>query len=272
MAAQQQEEKALSPKKVVKILSKGMKLTGKVTNVTEFGVFVDIGVGRDGLVHISELKRQGVDPGSAFHIGDEVTVWIKALNRQQNRISLTTKEPPRRKLKDLEPGMILEGKVTRLVPYGAFVDIGLQREGMVHITEMARSYVRDPAEVLAVGDTVQVKVLEIDRRKRRVALSMKDLPVESAVEEEEEVLPTPIELAFQQALAQQENRKQAAKKKKVRRPLSREKQDDIIARTLRIHREQAKDRLSASLEPSQASPTASSAIASTASAGDSGRG
>lgn len=240
MASQQQEEKALSPRKVVKILSKGMKLTGKVTNVTEFGVFVDIGVGRDGLVHISELRRQGGDQGaSAFRIGDEVTVWIKALNRQRNRISLTLKEPPRRKLKDLEPGMILEGKVTRLVPYGAFVDIGLAREGMVHITEMAQGYVRDPADVVTVGDVVQVKVLEIDRRKRRVALSMKDLPVESPAEEEE-ALPTTIELAFQQAIAQQENRKQAAKKEKEARRSLREEQDEIIARTLRMHREQAR--------------------------------
>ena len=242
MESQQQEETALSPKKIVKTLSKGMKLTGKVTNVTEFGAFVDIGVGRDGLVHISELRRQSGDQGSGtIGIGDEVTVWIKNLDRKRNRISLTTHEPARRTLKDLEPGMVVEGKVTRLVPYGAFVDIGLRRDGMVHVTEMAHGYVRDPADILTVEDVVQVRVLEIDRKKRRVALSMKDLLAKSGVEEEEEeALPTTMELAFRQAMAQQENKEQLAKKRKeVRQPVSGDEQDDIIARTLRTHREQA---------------------------------
>jgi len=241
MASQQKEENALSPKKIVKTLSKGMKLTGKVTNITEFGAFVDIGVGRDGLVHIiSELRRQGGDQGSGtIGIGDEVTVWIKNLDRKRNRISLTMREPAGRKLKNLEPGMVVEGKVTRLVSYGAFVDIGLRRDGMVHVTEMARGYVRDPADVLTVGDVVQVKVLEIDRKKRRVALSMKDLSVESGTEEEEEVLPTTMELAFRQAMAQQEGKQQLAQKRKeARRPVSGDEQDDIIARTLRMHRDQ----------------------------------
>jgi small subunit ribosomal protein S1 len=240
MASQQQKENAPSPKKIVKTLSKGMKLTGKVANVTEFGAFVDIGVGRDGLVHISELRRQGESQGpSTISTGDEVTVWIKDLDRKRNRISLTMHEPPRRKLKDLEPGIVIEGNVTRLVPYGAFVDIGLRRDGMIHITELAQGYVRNPADVLTVGDVVQVKVLEIDRKKRRVSLSMKDLPVEGKTEEEEaEALPTTMELAFRQAMAQQEGKRQL-KKKKSTRPDSGNEQDDIITRTLRAHREQA---------------------------------
>ena len=243
MASQQKEENALSPKKIVKTLSKGMKLTGKVTNITEFGAFVDIGVGRDGLVHISELRRQGGDQDSGtIGIGDEVTVWIKNLDRKRNRISLTMREPAGRKLKDLEPGMVVEGKVTRLVSYGAFVDIGLRRDGMVHVTEMARGYVRDPADMLTVGDVVQVKVLEIDRKKRRVALSIKDLSVESGTEEKEEVLPTTMELAFRQAMAQQEGKQQLAQKRKeARRLVSGDEQDDIIARTLRMHRDQAEE-------------------------------
>jgi small subunit ribosomal protein S1 len=243
MTSQQQEENALSPKKIVKTLSKGMKLTGKVTNVTEFGAFVDIGVGRVGLVHISELRRQGGDQGSStISIGDEVTVWIKDLDRKRNRISLTMREPALRKLKDLEPGMVVEGSVTRLVPYGAFVNIGLRRDGMVHVTEIAQGYVRDPADVLTVGDVVQVKVLEIDRKKRRVSLSMKDLPVEGETEEEEkETLPTTMELAFRQAVARQEGKRQLKKKKKeeTTRPVNGKEQDDIITRTLRTHREQA---------------------------------
>jgi small subunit ribosomal protein S1 len=242
MASQRQKENALSPKKIVKTLSRGMKLTGKVTNVTDFGAFVDIGVGRDGLVHISEMRGQGGDQGSGtMDVGDEVTVWIKDLDRKRNRISLTMREPAQRTLKDLKPGMVFEGKVTRLAPYGAFVDIGLRRDGMVHVTEMAQGYVRDPADILTVGDEVQVKVLEIDRKKRRIALSMKDLAVESETEEkEEEALPTPMELAFRQAMAQQERESQLAEKsQETGRSVSGNEQDDIITRTLRMHREQA---------------------------------
>jgi transcriptional accessory protein Tex/SPT6 len=242
MGSRQQKENALSPKKIVKTLSKGMKLTGKVTNVTDFGTFVDIGVGRDGLVHISEMRRQGGDQGSGtMDVGDEVTVWIKDLDRKRNRISLTMREPTQRTLKDLKPGMVFEGEVTRLAPYGAFVDIGLRRDGMVHVTEMAQGYVRDPADILTVGDVVQVKVLEIDRKKRRIALSMKELAVESETEEkEEEALPTTMELAFQQAMAQQENERQLAENsQEPRRSGSGNEQDDIITRTLRMHREQA---------------------------------
>jgi small subunit ribosomal protein S1 len=239
MTSQQQGKKALSPKKVVKTLSEGMKLTGQVTNVTDFGAFVDIGVGRDGLVHISELRRRSGNQSSGkMNTGDEVTVWIKSLDRKRNRISLTMREPAQRKLKDLKPGMIVEGKVTNLVPYGAFVDIGLWRDGMVHVTEIAQGYVREPADVLTVGDTVQVKVLEIDRKKRRVALSMKDLPVESGVEEKEEALPTTMELAFRQAIAQQDSKRQSAERKEPMRPISRNEQNDIITRTLHIHQEQ----------------------------------
>ena len=113
---------------------------------------------------------------------------------------------------------------------------------MVHVTEMAQGYVRDPADILTVGDKVQVRVLEIDRKKRRVALSMKDLLAESEVEveEKEETLPTTMELAFKQAMARQEGKRQLAEKRKeARRPVSENEQDDIIARTLRMHREQA---------------------------------
>jgi small subunit ribosomal protein S1 len=236
----QRGENALAPKKIVKTLAEGMKLTGKVTNVTDFGAFVDIGVGRDGLVHISEMRKQGGDQGSgAIEVGDEVTVWIKNLDRERNRISLAMHEPPRRKIKDLKPGMVFEGKVTRLTPYGVFVDIGLRRDGMVHVTEISRGYVRDPADILTVGDVVQVKVLKINRKKRRVALSMKELLVEDEIaEEEEEALPTTMELAFRQAMAQQE-RQSEEKGKGAKGPPSGDEQDDIITRTLRIHREQA---------------------------------
>jgi small subunit ribosomal protein S1 len=239
MASQQQKENALSPKKIVKTLAKGMKLTGKVTNVTEFGAFVDIGVGRDGLVHISELRRQGGGQDSGtISTGDEVTVWIKDLDRKRNRISLSMREPSRTKLRDLKPGMVVEGEVTRLVPYGAFIDIGLRRDGMVHVTEMAQGYVRDPSDILTVGDVVQVKVLEIDRKKRRVALSMKEPPVEiGAEEEEEDALPTTMELAFKQAMARQEGKRQLAKRKETTRSVGGSEQDDIITRTLRTHRE-----------------------------------
>ena len=118
--------------RVVKILSVGQQVQGTVKRITEFGAFIDIGVGRDGLVHISELSVSRVGKvGDVLTVGQEVTLWIKKLDRDRNRISLTLIEPGRRTVRDLQKGEVVEGTVTRILPYGAFVDIGVGRDALV---------------------------------------------------------------------------------------------------------------------------------------------
>lgn len=212
-----------------------MKLQGKVTRVELFGAFVDIGVGRDGLVHISQLQRDRVNRvAKVVNEGDEVTVWVQRVAPRQGRISLTMIEPPEHTLEDLEPGVVLAGKVTRLERYGAFVDIGVERDGLLHVSEIAPGYVKDPAEYVSVGDKVKVRVVSVNLRKGQIELSMEDLPTDEPEEtEEEEVPPTAVELALKEAMTRPERKAEQRYRRKRRKALDDERAE-ILARTLRV--------------------------------------
>lgn len=212
-----------------------MKLQGKVTRVELFGAFVDIGVGRDGLVHISQLQRDRVNRvAKVVNEGDEVTVWVQRVAPRQGRISLTMIEPPEHTLEDLEPGMVLAGKVTRLERYGAFVDIGVERDGLLHVSEIALGYVKDPTEYVSVGDKVEVRVVSVNLRKGQIELSMKDLPTDEPEEtEEEEAPPTAVELALKEAMARPERKAEQKSRRKRRKALDDERAE-ILTRTLRV--------------------------------------
>ncbi len=227
------------PKYTWNDLKPGMKVEGKVVRLESFGAFVDIGVGTDGLIHVSEMGTgRTAKPSDVVSVGDTIAVWVKDVDRKARRISLTMNEPPEVDLRSLKPETILTGKVVRLETFGAFVDIGAGRDGMIHVTEMGRGYVGSPAEILSVGDQVQVRVVEVDPRRGRISLSMKDLPTdEYRVEEEAEELPSSMELALRFAMEEQgidlsvkgEGR---WRKKKMKRRYDPE-QDEIISRTLR---------------------------------------
>ena len=212
-----------------------MKLRGKVTKVGLAGAFVDIGLKQQGWIHISQLGKEPVNRVSdVLEEGDEVTVWVKKVDRRRGWINLTMIEPPKRTFGDLKPGMIITGKVTRLAPFGAFVDVGVGRDGLVHISELAPGYVEDPSEVVSVGEEVEVKVLNVDRRRRQIELSIKDIPIED-LEEENEPIPTLMELAFKQALEQQQKQAKSKKTRKAQKRRIPSEQTEIIIRTLRSH-------------------------------------
>jgi small subunit ribosomal protein S1 len=175
-------------------LSKGMRLKGTVSSIVDFGAFVDLG-GIDGLVHISELSWNHVNhPSEVVKVGDEVEVEVLDVDLQRERISLglkQTTEDPWTKLVDAYPvGTILDGKVTKVVPFGAFVELGDSIEGLVHISEMAPKHIETPSQVVKVGDDVKVKVMDINPERRRISLSMKaaaaELGFDIEVEETEE--------------------------------------------------------------------------------------
>lgn len=249
-----QEQPASGQKKVVKKLAVGQQLRGKIKRVAEFGAFVDIGVGRDGLVHISELSYNRVNKvADVVAEGQEVDVWIKELDRERNRISLTMRKPPEVDVAALQPDQVIEGTVTRIVPYGAFVDIGTGREALLHVREMADGYVKSPADIVSVGGKIQAKIIKIDPKTRQVDLSIKvltprreekvaapEIPEEPEQVEEEEFVPTAMELALKEALAAEgkeprwvTRRRQERRKKEETR---RREQDDILSRTLSLHK------------------------------------
>ena len=178
---------------ILEKLTKGMRLKGTVSSIVDFGAFVDLG-GIDGLIHISELSWSHVNhPSEVVKVGEEVEVEVLDVDLQRERISLglkQTTEDPWTKLVETYPvGTITDGKVTKIVPFGAFIELGDNVEGLVHISEMALKHIDSPAQVVHVGDTVKVKVMDVNVERRRISLSMKaaaeDLGLEIAVEEPE---------------------------------------------------------------------------------------
>lgn len=158
-------------------LQKGMILPGHVSSVVDFGAFVDLG-GIDGLVHISELSWSHVNhPSEVVKVGDPVNVQVLEVDMQRERISLglkqTTEDPWKQLVENFPVDAIVEGRVTKLVPFGIFVELGDGVEGLVHISEMAQGHVETPDQVCAVGDTVQVKVMAVESDRRRISLSMR---------------------------------------------------------------------------------------------------
>jgi len=186
------------PKKVI-TLTRGQELRGKVKTITKFGAFIDIDLPQDGLVHISELSRGRVEKvEDVLSKGDEVTVWVKNLDRERNRISLTMLKPFDLTYDNIAVDNVYEGEITRIEKYGVFVNIGLEREGLVHVSELSHEFVRVPEDVVSVGDNVNVKVIKVNKRKKQVNLSIKalqeppeaELPVEETVEDDQETEET----------------------------------------------------------------------------------
>jgi small subunit ribosomal protein S1 len=150
---------------------------GIVSSVVNFGAFVDLG-GMDGLVHVSELSWQHVShPGEVVSVGDKVKVRVLEVDRDRERISLSirqTREDPWEEFaRSIETGAIIDGVVTKTVPFGAFVSVGEGVEGLVHVSEIALHHVESPELELSIGQQVRVKVTEIDADRRRVSLSIK---------------------------------------------------------------------------------------------------
>jgi small subunit ribosomal protein S1 len=177
-------------------LHEGEIRDGTVSSVVNFGVFVDLG-GMDGLVHVSELSWQHVNhPSELVKVGDEVKIKVLEVDRDRERISLsirqTTEDPWDVFANDNEVGGIVEGTVTKTVPFGAFVSVADGVEGLVHVSEIAMHRVESPELELSIGQTVQVKITEKDDERRRVSLSIKQaLPdyKERAAKSEEKKKP-----------------------------------------------------------------------------------
>jgi small subunit ribosomal protein S1 len=147
-------------------------LTGKVIKTTIAGAIVDIGQKVPGVIHISQIKKDPVNRvEDVLQVGQSVDVWVRRAH--EDRIELTMVEPLGLEWRELKPDMVVKGKVARLETYGAFIDIGAERPGLVHVSEISHDYVKNPSEVLKEGDEVEAKILDIDRRKKQIRLSIK---------------------------------------------------------------------------------------------------
>ena len=172
-----EEEQAEQRHAFLADLKEGDIREGVVSSVVNFGAFVDLG-GMDGLVHVSELSWRHVNhPGEIVTVGDKVKVKVLEVDYGRERISLsirqTAEDPWETFARDADIGSVVEGKVTKTVPFGAFVSVGDGVEGLVHVSEIAMHHVESPELELSIGQEVTVKVTEIDADRRRVSLSIK---------------------------------------------------------------------------------------------------
>ncbi len=172
-----EEERKEQRQEILDRLQPGLIVEGQISNIVDFGAFVDLN-GIDGLIHISELSWSHVNhPSEILSIGDTVAVKVLDIDRDRQRISLglkqTQEDPWQRVVDTYNVGDELEGTVTKVVTFGAFVEILDGVEGLVHISELAPHHVENPREIVAPGDEVKVKILEIDSERRRLSLSVK---------------------------------------------------------------------------------------------------
>jgi small subunit ribosomal protein S1 len=172
-----EEERKEVRQQILDRLQPGLIVEGQISNIVDFGAFVDLD-GIDGLIHISELSWSHVNhPSEILSIGDTVKVKVLDIDRDRQRISLglkqTQEDPWQRIVDTYNVGDELEGKVTKVVTFGAFVEILDGVEGLVHISELAPHHVESPREIVHPGDEIRVKILEIDSERRRLSLSAK---------------------------------------------------------------------------------------------------
>jgi small subunit ribosomal protein S1 len=242
-------ESALQPK---------TRLTGKVIKTTIAGAIVDIGQKVPGVIHISQLQKDSVNRvEDIIKVGQEVTVWVRRVH--DDRVELTMVEPLTLEWRELKPEMVVKGKVSRLETYGAFIEIGAERPGLVHVSEISHDYVKNPSEVLKEGDEVEAKILDVDRRKKQIRLSIKgalpkpeevvaelkkseprkgrsskkDKRQEEIGEEPESKEPelTAFQIAFQKAQDRAGDKKSSPKGRKSKATLK-DEQEEIFNRTL----------------------------------------
>jgi small subunit ribosomal protein S1 len=181
-------------KEFLETLQKGEVRKGTVSSIVNFGAFVDLG-GVDGLVHVSELSWKHIDhPGEVVEVGQEVEVEVLDVDLERERVSLSLKatqeDPWRQFARQHYVGEFIEGNVTKIVPFGAFVKVEEGIEGLIHISELAEAHVELPEQVVKVNDRITVKIIDIDDVRRRISLSLKQA-VKAGFGEEPDIAPEP---------------------------------------------------------------------------------
>jgi predicted RNA-binding protein with RPS1 domain len=174
-----------------------MQYTGKVIKVSLAGAVIDIGMEKPAVLHISQIVSPDNSPVKRVEdiltVGGDVQVWVKRVMKKdgEERVELTMLQPLALEWRELKVGGAVKGKVVRLEKFGAFVEIGAERPGLVHISEMAHGYVKVPGDVVKEGDEIEAQILEINRKKKQIKLSIKALQPEPEVVVEEKPKSAP---------------------------------------------------------------------------------
>jgi small subunit ribosomal protein S1 len=238
--------------KEISDLDRKMPLTGTVRKTTLAGAVIDVGFETPGVIHISQLQKEPVNRvEDVIQVGQTVNVWVRRIEPKRGRLELTMIEPLDLEWREIEKGMIVKGKITRIEKFGVFVDIGAERPGLVHISEITHVYIKDPKEFVNEDEEVEVKVLEVNRRRKQIKLSMKaleDKPVPEekpaprkkaktsptkVTEAQDEPVPTAMELALRQAMERSKTEPVVDKVETKDKPADPDPElDQILSRTL----------------------------------------
>ena len=233
------------------------KISGKIVKTTLAGALVDIGQDLPGVIHISQLQKDQVNKvEDVVQVNQTVEFWVRRVKK--DRIELTMIEPLQMEWNEIKPDQVVKGKVVRLENYGAFVDFGAERPGLVHVSEMSHGYIKSPNELVKEGDEVEAIVLDVNRKKKQIRLSMKvlepeqgdqkspveeprkprgkrgskkDAQVSEVVEESKEPEMTAMQIAWQQALDKVNTKDKKEKPKQVKTDTADER-EELLHRTL----------------------------------------
>lgn len=198
-----------------------MHYTGTVVKTGLAGAIIDIGSDRPAVIHISQITSETPEQPikrveDVLKVGQQVDVWVK--RTKDDRIELTMIKPLDMEWRDIKKGMTVKGQVVRLEKFGAFVEIGAERPGLIHISEMAHGYVRQPADVVKEGDEVEAQVIDVNRKKKQIKLSIKALQPEPVKEEE---LPRVFTEPVRRDKDKDKDKDKAARRKKTKSPRAR---------------------------------------------------
>lgn len=231
-------------------LKRKTQFTGTVIATTLAGAVIDVGLGVPGVVHISQLQIEPVNRvEEVVHPGQTVEVWVRRVVPKKNRLELTMIKPLDLEWREIDKDLVVSGKVMRLERFGVFVDIGAERPGLVHISEMTHGYIKEPGELVKEGDQVDVKVLSVNRQKKQIKLSMKaleEIPVKAPKEtpkvpapkpepeaEVEAPVPTAMEMAMREAMERTRDRTEVAEvKEKKKASVQKNELEQVLTRTL----------------------------------------
>lgn len=233
-------------------LAVSMAVQGKIKRIELYGAFVDIGIGTDGLLHISQLGKPDVrNVEDVVKTGETVTVYILKVDKQAGRIALSLEKPAAVSWDTIREGDSVVGKVVRVEQFGVFVDFGAERPGMIHVSELASGYVNSPEDVVKMGDEVTAQVIKVNRKKKRIDLSIKKLEekdnARAVAEVAQDDVPqmTAMELAMRRAMqtngetyepeAQPARRSDKSNRRREsnRRERERDRLEEVFERTLR---------------------------------------